>query len=256
MGSLILCHNKRAMHPYEVLRIHKKIYSVEELCYYLCNHLYLIDYTIMNHRLCNWIEAELDMSTLGDELRMILAKNGSVEQFVLSILKFSGIYNQSELNRIEVTLGHLKDSKEIEREKYKADTLFENGEYDTAILIYKSILNKEIDETVPKLFYGKVHANLGSCFGRLFLYKEAAKAYKEAYEITSDKGILRSYLYSSYRAYSEVEYMKLLSNNSEFFSMDKKIKASLNSLKKKANLDVNASNLEEWKKEYRKIDNK
>ena len=37
MGSLILCHRKKAKHPYEVSRVHKRIYTIEELCYYLCN---------------------------------------------------------------------------------------------------------------------------------------------------------------------------------------------------------------------------
>ena len=48
MGSLILCYKKKAKQPYEITRIHRKIYTIEELCYYLCNNLYLIDYTIMN----------------------------------------------------------------------------------------------------------------------------------------------------------------------------------------------------------------
>ena len=54
MGSLILCHSKRAKRPYEISRVHMRIYTIEELCYYLCNNLYLIDYTIMNRRLCDW----------------------------------------------------------------------------------------------------------------------------------------------------------------------------------------------------------
>ena len=44
MGSLILCYKKKAKQPYEITRIHRKIYTIEELCYYLCNNLYLIDY--------------------------------------------------------------------------------------------------------------------------------------------------------------------------------------------------------------------
>ena len=55
MGSLILCHKKKAKHPYEISRIHTRISTLEELCYYLCNNLYLIDYTIMNEQLCRWI---------------------------------------------------------------------------------------------------------------------------------------------------------------------------------------------------------
>ena len=42
MGSLILCHKKRAKRPFEISRVHTRIYTIEELCYYICNNLYLI----------------------------------------------------------------------------------------------------------------------------------------------------------------------------------------------------------------------
>ena len=69
MGSLILCHRKKAKQPYEISRVHMRIYTIEELCYYICNNLYLIDYTIINRQLCNWIDTELDMKELADKLR-------------------------------------------------------------------------------------------------------------------------------------------------------------------------------------------
>ena len=47
-----------------ISRIHCKIFTIEELCYYLCNNLYLIDYTIMNEQLCTSLEEELGMKEL------------------------------------------------------------------------------------------------------------------------------------------------------------------------------------------------
>ena len=91
MGSLVLCHDKHAAHPYEISRIHCKIFTIEELCYYLCNNLYLIDYTIMNEQLCTWLEEELEMKDLAGMLRDVIRLNGSVEKFVLTILKYSRI---------------------------------------------------------------------------------------------------------------------------------------------------------------------
>ena len=81
MGSLILCHRKRARQPYEIARIHMRIYTIEELCYYICNNLYLIDYTMVNRQLCNWIDKELELPKLAEKLREELRQNGSMEQF-------------------------------------------------------------------------------------------------------------------------------------------------------------------------------
>ncbi|MCP1109879.1 tetratricopeptide (TPR) repeat protein [Lachnospiraceae bacterium PF1-21] len=254
MGSLILCHEKKAKIPYEITRVHKKIYSIEELCYYLVNYLYLIDYTIMNHALCGWIDRELGMSALATELRFILAKNGSEATFIAAVLEASNIYLAEEIAGIEVTLAKLKDQKEVEREKFKADTLLQSGEYDAAILVYQGILGDEHDETVSEEFYASIYASLGSCYGNQFLYQEAAGAYKEAYRVLSTPSILRAYLYSCYRSLPEVEYVKMLSGNSEFLAMDKKMKEEMSSLKKMIDLDVTPEKLAKWKEDYRKFD--
>ena len=41
MGSLILCHDQHAAHPYEITRIHCKIFTMEELCYYPVSYTHL-----------------------------------------------------------------------------------------------------------------------------------------------------------------------------------------------------------------------
>ena len=46
MSGYILCQVKKAEKPFYIENISTNIYSIEELCYYLSNNLYLIDYTI------------------------------------------------------------------------------------------------------------------------------------------------------------------------------------------------------------------
>lgn len=134
MGSLILCHSKRAKRPYEISRVHMRIYTIEELCYYLCNNLYLIDYTIMNRRLCDWLEDELGLAKMAEDLRRDLDQNATLEEFVLTILKGSVIYAPSEIVKIQNLLEQLKNQRDVERAKYKADSLMKSGEYESAIL--------------------------------------------------------------------------------------------------------------------------
>lgn len=254
MGSLILCHKKRAKQPYEITRVHMRIYTIEELCYYLCNNLYLIDYTIMNRQLCDWLSDELELLRLAEELRTGLDENCSVEQFVTTILKESTIYSTFELNKIQNVLEHLKNQKDVEREKYKADSLFNSGEYATAILVYQSIVNKEWDDSVEKAFYGRIYACLGASYGRIFLYEEAARMYQEAYRICEDNDILKAYLYSCYRAFPEEQYVKMLSGNPVYLSMDSLLKEEMKRLRKQVDMDVKEEEYARWKKEYRRID--
>ncbi len=254
MGSLILCHKKRAKRPYEISRIHMRIYTMEELCYFICNNLYLIDYTIMNRRLCDWLEDELELGEMAEALRHDLDQNASLSEFVLTILKGSIIYAPSEIAKTQNILEHLQNQKEVEKAKYKADTLFKAGEYASAILVYQSVVNHEWDDSMDKSFYGLVYGCLGAAYGHLFLYEEAAEMYKKAYDICEDADMLKAYLYACMKAYPEERYTKMLSGNSAYLSANSQVREELEALKKEIDLDIDESRIERWKREYRRID--
>lgn len=255
MGNLILCHDRHASHPYEITRIHCRIFTIEELCYYLCNNLYLIDYTIMNGQLCDWLDEELGMEALAAELRDVLRLHGSVEKFVLTILKASRIYREPEMIRIQNVLEHLKNQKDIERQKFKGDNLLESGEVEEAILVYQAILNQEKDDTVDEKFYGKIYAGLGAAYGRLFLYQEAARMYDRAYQLCGDKALIKPYLYASYKYMSLEEYHILITKNEEFMESNAQMRREIDEIKKGMPESVPSGALEKWKRQHRRSHN-
>ena len=65
----------------------------------------------MNEPLCTWLEEEIGMKELAEQLRDLMRMRGSVENFVLTILKASKIYKESEMIRIQNVLEHLKNPK-------------------------------------------------------------------------------------------------------------------------------------------------
>ncbi len=252
MGSLVLCHDKHAAHPYEISRIHCKIFTIEELCYYLCNNLYLIDYTIMNEQLCTWLEEELGMKELAGMLRDEIRLRSSVEKFVLTILKYSRIYREPEMIRIQNVLERLKNQKDIERQKYKGDNLLESGEIEEAIIVYQAILNQEKDETVDAKFYGRIYAGLGAAYGRLFLYEESAKMYDRAYQICEDKALLKPYLYASYKYMSLEEYHILLTKHDEYVEINAQMRQEIEDIKAEVPQELEEDVLDKWKRQYRR----
>ena len=84
---------------------------------YISNKLYLIDYTIVNERLCRWIGDELELPELSSELRRLLRENGSMEEFVLTILKESNIYAAAEIHKMQSVLEQLQSQRDVEKEK-------------------------------------------------------------------------------------------------------------------------------------------
>ena len=252
MGSLILCHDQHAAHPYEITRIHCKIFTMEELCYYLCNNLYLIDYTIMNEQLCGWLEEDIGKRELADQLRDVIRMRGSVEKFVLTILKSSGIYKEAEMIRIQNVLERLKNQKDIERQKYKGDNLLESGEVEEAILVYQAIFTEVEDEYTDPKFYGKIYASLGSAYGRMFLYQQAARMYDRAYQICEDPKLLKPYLYASYKYMSMEEYHILLTKNDTYAEINTELRSEMKEIREGIQMEMSEQLTDKWKQQYRR----
>ena len=253
MSSLILCHKQKAKQPYEIVRIRCRIYTLEELCYYLCNHVYLVDYTIMNEHLCDWLEEELKLNKLANKLRYQLNQNGTLEQFVMTILADSSIYTTGELSQIQDVLEQLKNQKPVEKQKYKADNLLQSGSVKSAIMAYQEIIRGERDESVESKFYGKVYGCLGAAYGRLFLYEEAAKMYEAAFQICEEKSMLKAYLYACRNYMNKEEYKKLLQRSQLYMSLGAELAEEVREIADYVQVLQYDDTLEKWKKQYRRL---
>ena len=220
------------------------------------NYLYLIDYTIMNEQLCRWIADELEMQDLAVKLVELIRNHGSVEKFVVLVLHESRIYTPGEMAHIQNVLEKLKNQKEVERQKYKADKLMESGELESAILVYMSIVNGEKDDSVDKRFYGRVSACLAGAYGRAFLYEESARMYEKAYKICEDNKMLEGYLYASSRYMPQDEYQKMVMGNEILLEIDNKLTEKIEKVRENINIEPSKELFEEWKKEYRIMEKK
>ena len=251
MGNLILCHSKKADRPLEITRIHRRIYTMEELCYYLCKNLYLVDYTIINDKLCDWLREELEVVELADKLQALIEEENAVEKFVLYILEYSKIYSESELMHVQNVLEKLKTQKDIERQKYKADNLLESGEVAAAILVYKAILREEKDETIEEKFYGTIYANLGAAYGRSLIYEESAMMYEKAYEILRDQTMVTAYVYACSCYMSKKEYEELLKKNKVLADTDAFLAKRRAEIVMDHAYKIQSQTLTQWKQQYR-----
>jgi len=206
----------------------------------------------MNEQLCHWLDSELELNRLAENLLELIKNHGSVEKFVMTVLEDARIYTQGELAHIQNVLEKLKNQKEVERQKFKADTLMESGELESAILVYMSIVNGERDDSVDKRFYGRVYACLAGAYGRAFLYEEAARMYEKAYRICEDNRMLEGYLYACYRYLPVDEYQKMITQSDVFLDVDNKLAEKIAKVKSEISFEPSQRLWEEWKKEYRR----
>lgn len=188
MGRLILCSLKKADKPYYIKSLNINLYTIEELCYYLQNNIYLIDEHIISEELLSWIETELEQAELADGLR---AKRSSVKSCILHILKSTGYSSVDDIENTGRLLTEIEGQSDIQKQKLKAAHLLKNKKYTEAIFEFRNICQNEEEEELET-----VYNNMGAAYAGMFLFTEAAKYFHKSYLINHNEDIYKRLMYA------------------------------------------------------------
>lgn len=206
MSGYILCQVKKAGTPYYIESISTNIYTIEELCFYLANNVYLIDSTIMNEALCRWVEEELALPHLAQRLYHLLGKETSVSDFIMPVFKEINYLSYEELKSLTSRLDKLEKEPLYVRQKMKGDCLVENRMYVNAIKAYQRSLASAREKEAESFFMGTVFHNLGCAFSYLFQKEEALECFENAYGHLQTKESLLTYLAAFSTTRTPIEY--------------------------------------------------
>ena len=129
MGELILCSHPIAAMPYYIDNISLNVYSLEELCYYIEDHLYLIEADFMSEELCLWVEEELCDKKLAQSLREALHERESLSDFTELILRSCGYCSETSIRHILSVLQEMQNKSVFECCKIRADRYMDSEKY-------------------------------------------------------------------------------------------------------------------------------
>lgn len=196
MGAVIICRQELAASPYYIESMGIRIYSMEELAYFLYENIYLVDKKMLGERLWEWLRTEMHNPDLADRLQKGTEAGGSLQNMVMTILRSVNYYSQEELTQLTAKMKVLNTYQEQERLKLRADEYFVGGHYQAAICEYEKILDIRQSERLGVEFYAHVWNNLGVCCCRLYLFGRAAGAFRTSYQYQRDPAVLKEYVYA------------------------------------------------------------
>ena len=140
--SCDLCQIPVAKHPYYIESISANIYSIEELCFYLYENIYLVDHTIMNERLLDWVRDELGLKRLYRQMYEQLEKKAGIGDFILPIFREIGYLSHEEFRSLQEQISRLEVQQADMRQKLKGDYLVHCKMYGNALAEYQQILRR------------------------------------------------------------------------------------------------------------------
>ena len=143
MGELLYCHEPIAALPYYVEGIGMNLYSMEELCYYIMENTFLLDNSFMSEELCTWVEKQMGLYKLAEQLRDIMRGKRLLSDFVLAILEQNGYCTMKEMQQIVLTIRQMEEKSDFECNKIRADQLMEKENPEAADEICQKLADME-----------------------------------------------------------------------------------------------------------------
>lgn len=179
MSKIWICQSKTADIPFTLKEKNISLYSFEELCYYLHRNTEAIEEELFGEQLLNWLESELHMTRLCEQLRQGLEEGRNVFWCIGKLLWESGYYTRKEIEDIQKIAVDTLRADPVERSKRKADRLLLNGNYKRAVREYRLLLQENMERQMES----RIWHNMGTAYAGQFLFARAAECYEKAYEL-------------------------------------------------------------------------
>lgn len=208
-----VCVGDYAAAPYVMPGLGLSVYCMEELCYALKENAFLLDVSLMNDTLVDWIGDRCGLKDLAHELYHMIHRQGALSSFVIMIMKYVALYEDSVVREVEAVLKKGAGLSNIEKRKAQIDYLVQKKKYVAALRGYDALLTgwkdmeEQAEKTPGKQTYAAILHNKGVAFTGLMLYEQAADSFLQAYQAEPVEEHYMAYLASKRLELSEGEYI-------------------------------------------------
>lgn len=234
-----VCVGDYAKIPYYVAGLEIPVYSMEELCYCIKENAFLLDTSLMNDVLLEWIDRECGLWELARELHPLVHRQGSLSAFVIMILEYTGFFSSRCIYEVEQVLKQGAGLSSIEKRKSQIDYLIKKKKYLPAIHGYDNLLAKwqeNVGETQGEILPGAevkaaIWYNKGVAYTRLMLYNQAAEAFEEAWQLDRKEEYITAYMAAKRMELSEDEYIGFAAEMPQNFDYSLALEKKLEQLK-------------------------
>lgn len=178
--------SRPTLRPFMAEPSERRIYSVEELGFFIYHSMYLIDKDFVNTDLLTFLQA-IGQERLADRLSALKESSGLLSESLTEILRACGLYSADEIRHLSSLFDTLKAASPHERLAMVAENYIANDCLKSAGENLRKILDDRQDPALADSFYGRVWHDLGVVLSRSFLYARAARCFEKAYALNHNE---------------------------------------------------------------------
>ena len=218
-----VCVGNYAKTPYCIVGLEIPVYSMEELCHCIKENAFLLDTSLMNDVLLDWIDRECGLRELAKALHPLVHKKGSLSDFVMMLMKYTGFFSQQVMEDVDRVLKQGAGLSNIEKRKSQIDYMVKKKKYVAALRGYDYLLTKwqegNTEEVLPAAdVKAAILHNKGVAYAGLMLYSQAAEAFLEAFKQDKKNEYMQAYLAAKRMELPESEYIAFAARMPECYN--------------------------------------
>ncbi len=256
-----VCVGDYATTPYCIAGPEIRVYCMEELCYCLRENAFLLDLSLLEEKLVDWIAEECKVKELAKELYPMVRKQGALSSFVTLILEYVGLYDSEIIREVEKVLKEGSGLSKLEKRKNQIDYLVRKRKYPAAVHRYDDLLAvwQEEWESGGQLPMDRVKAqilhNKGVALACMMEYGAAAECFWQANEIEEREENYQAYLAAKRMELSEGDYLGFIAEQPGSYEQSLKLEKRIEQLKegfKEQEAAAVLEDLQEWREGEKK----
>lgn len=195
MGKLIQCSSRLAKKPYYFRVTDTNVYSIEEVCYFIHQNIYMLQRDFFTYGFAAWLRQELGMEDTALKMENMLRYNNNLKDIVVTLCCSCDYYDEKEINWLIKIMDETQSLPLRKRQKIKADNFLRCNLFEKALEEYGHILKSDNMLAADIKEYGAVYHNMGVAYASLGDYSKACDYFSQAYEKGKNKESIREYIY-------------------------------------------------------------
>ena len=213
MARVICAVGQQAEQPYRLEKIERNVYSIEELCYLLVQSAEILDDSLLNQELIDWIASECALPHLAESLQKYLGKQRLLSDFVAAILQYVGFVPEEKEEKTRQIVSSGQGLEPFEKRLAHAGTLRENASPYEALEEYRKLL-EDLPSPERRLRICALR-EMGRIYAEQFRFRAAAESFDKAYQLTGRSEIYLEYLACIRLGLSDSEYLAFVAEHPE-----------------------------------------
>lgn len=216
-GRLILNREVAERVPYYFNMSGMKVFSVEELCYYIYENIYAVNMDTFGEDLLYWLEKNMNEVSLTRGLKNLIKGGSTLKEIIRYFMNYVDYYTAEECKHLMQIIDDLSHQNPTESKKLEADNYIRYCRYMEAIRVYNDVIydmEHQAKDEVTREFKGDTWHNLGVTYTRVMNFSAAQECFKRAWRLNQNENSLKSFLWISKLMLDETSFFDAVENSS------------------------------------------